>query len=341
MVNWDFTKYSPNEILDQLIATNLPAWVTPYCEFLKEFIQKEKFIVHTSGTTGNKKKITVTKQQMLYSARATLTYFNLTKGKTVLLPLSCEFIAGKMMLVRAIEGKLNLFIVKPTTNFNSLNIQKIDFCPLVPLQVEGLLNSPFIKRINVMLIGGGAVPLSLIKKLRDVQSRAFESFGMTETLTHFALRMVSPKKEDYFTTLPGFRIDISEKNELILLENKLNPNALKTNDLIEKYSSTQFKWIGRSDHLIKSGGILFVPEEIEHKISKHIFQPFVIIGVKNPKFGEVIALVVEGREKVDIHSLNKYLSKFERIKKQFSLLSFPKTESGKVKRTLIKQIINA
>ena len=129
MVNWDFTKYSPNEILDQLIATSLPAWVTPYCEFLKEFIQKEKFIVHTSGTTGNKKKITVTKQQMLYSARATLTYFNLTKGKTVCF-LSCRFIAGKMMLVRAIEGKLNLFIVKPTTNFNSLNIQKLIFAHL-------------------------------------------------------------------------------------------------------------------------------------------------------------------------------------------------------------------
>lgn len=341
MVNLDFSKYSPKEILFQFNQTGKPEWVNNYLNFLAEFIKKDSFWIQSSGTTGKKKNIKVLKKQLLFSAKGTINFFKLSKGNTVLLPLSCDFIAGKMMMVRAIVGKLNLFIVKPSGNLSEYIDLKIDFCPVVPLQVENIIQSGAISNIKILLIGGGSLPNQLADKLINLKVTAFESFAMTETLTHFALRKVAPISDDLFTTLEGFKIETSEYDELILLENELTKKVLKTHDIIKKYSENTFKWLGRSDNLIKSGGINFIPEEIELKIVQHIHKPFVLIGVKNEKFGEIIAIVVEGEENIDLAQINKDLSKFERIKRQFNLLKFPRTISGKIKRNEIKNLINA
>lgn len=341
MVNLDFSKYSPQEIIYQFNETGKPEWVKPYFNFLNEFVKEDTFKVQTSGTTGKKKNVTILKKQLFFSAKGTLKFFNLTEGDTVLLPLSCHFIAGKMMLVRAIIGKLNLFIIEPSGDPSEYLDRAIDFCPAVPMQVENIIQSGAISNIKTLLIGGGNVPDLLADKLQKLKINAFESFAMTETLTHFALRKVSPIAENFFTTLAGFKIDTTECNELIILENELTKTALKTHDIIEKHSETTFKWLGRSDNIINSGGIIFIPEEIELKIIQHIHKPFVLVGVKNEKFGEIIVLVHEGEGSVDLNQINDSLSKFERIKLQFCLQEFPRTENGKIKRNEIKSLIDA
>ena len=341
MVNLDFSKYSPAEIIHQLSKIEKPEWLQSYFNFLKEFLKSDLISIQTSGTTGKKKNYQFSKKQMLFSAKGTLKYFNLHKGNTVLLPLSCNFIAGKMMLVRAIEGKLNLFVVEPTGDPSKYLNKPIDFCALVPLQVQQIIKSGTISNIKILLIGGGNVTNQLSQKLQKLKVNAFESFAMTETLTHFALRKASPIAELFFNTLEGFKIDTTESNELIILENELTKESIKTNDIVEKKSATQFKWLGRSDNIIKSGGIIFIPEEIETKISQYIDKPFVILGVKNEKFGEIIGIVIEGERMINLNKVNSCLPKFEKIKYQFYLPKFPRTESGKIKRNEIKKLINA
>jgi O-succinylbenzoic acid--CoA ligase len=316
-------------------------WIEKYYHFLCTYCSSQKIKIRTSGTTGSAKTITVSKDQMQKSAGATLNYFNLKKGDSCLLALSCEFIAGKMMLVRAIEGKLNLFLAKPCSDPSHYFFQKYDFVPLVPMQVQNIVKSKEIGQIRHLLVGGGKVSNEIISKIKKNQTQVYESFGMTETLTHFAIKQISPNYSEWFKTIDGFEIDSNKNDELIIKKNGIIKTTLKTKDLIEKKSNSEFKWLGRSDNIINSGGIKLIPEEIERKIVQLISVRFVLIGLPDDKLGEKIAIVSEKPLKIDLEKINKDLSRYEKIKISKVVNKFPTTESGKIKRRELQTILNA
>ena len=341
MINLDFSKISTFEALKTLKCNQHFNWVIPFYTFLKEYLDINDLIVKTSGTTGTKKSLSVTKTQMQLSAIGTINYFNLKKGSSVLLILSCDFIAGKMMLVRAIEGKLNLFIAKPVGDPSKYFTHKFDFVPLIPLQVRALIKSRKITNIRKLLVGGGKADKQLIEELKPFDILAFESFAMTETLTHFALRQISPLENEWFKTIGEFKLNVTRNGELIIRENPISGSEFKTRELVELKSESEFKWLGRTDNIINSGGVILIPEEIENKISKLISIEFVLIGLPDNKFGQKIVLVTQEPFKIEIEKLNKKLSKFEKIKEFKIIDCFPKTESGKIKRKEIMNILNA
>lgn len=340
MINLNFSNITIEEALLILLPLN-EKWIEKYYHFLNTYCSSQKIQISTSGTTGNRKIITVSKNQMQKSAGATLNYFNLKKGDSCLLALSCEFIAGKMMLVRAIEGKLNLFLAKPCSDPSHYFSQKYDFVPLVPIQVQNIIKSKEIAQIRQLLIGGGKVSNEIISKIKKNQTQVFESFGMTETLTHFAIKQISPNYSEWFKTIDGFEIDSNENDELIIKKNGIIKTTLKTKDLIKKKSKSEFKWIGRSDNIINSGGIKLIPEEIERKIAQLISIRFVLVGLPDDELGEKIAIVSEKPLKINLEKLNKYLSKYEKIKISKIVNKFPITESGKIKRKELQIILNA
>lgn len=341
VINLDFNTYSPSEILNQLKDSVLVPWVASYANFLEEFISKNELTIHTSGTTGERKKMLVSKHQMQLSANATLAFFNLCPGDHVFLNLSCEFIAGKMMLVRAIEGELNCFLTEPSSDPSDKIDKQFSFAPFVPLQIKNLLTRGKISHFDKVLIGGGKVDEDLINELIKSGVNSFESFGMTETLTHFAIKKISPKKEDSFQVLNGFEISKSKSNNLVIESNPITGKKIKTNDIIDLKSKRNFIWKGRSDNLINSGGVKLIPEEIEAKISKHISIPFVLVGLTDDILGEKIVLVLESESEIDLGKINTELEKFEKIKTQKCLYQFPRTISGKIKRKEIIKILSA
>ena len=164
---------------------------------------------------------------------------------------------------------------------------------------------------------------------------------MTETLTHFAIKQISPIYNEWFTTIEGFEIDINKEGELIIKKNNITDCELKTRDLIEKKSNSEFKWLGRSDHIINSGGIKLIPEEIERKISKLISVQFVLVGVPDKKLGEKIAIVSNEPLKIELNKINKVLPKSERIQDSFVVKHFPMTQSGKIRRKELVKTLNA
>lgn len=338
MVNLDFSSTSLTDALVILESKIELDWIEPYAEFLKAYIHQNEFIVQTSGTTGKKKDILVSKAQMQQSASGTIEYFKLRPSDSIFLSLSCNFIAGKMMLVRAIEGRLNLFISEPTSDPSDQINQVFDFTPLVPMQVKALLKSGKINLFKQVLIGGGKVEESTIKALNEKDITAFESFAMTETLTHFAIKEVSPNPSEYFTTIKGYTVKANINNELIVLD--FNNHQIKTNDLIDLKTNTKFKWLGRTDNLINSGGVKLIPEEIESKISKQIPTPFVLIGMPDEKLGQKIVLVSETELTTTLEAINNSLPKFEKIKAKFQINKFPKTESGKIIRNKVLELIH-
>tara|TARA_Y100000589_G_C27088183_1_gene602699 strand:- start:107 stop:1129 length:1023 start_codon:yes stop_codon:yes gene_type:complete len=340
MINLNFSIITIEEAILIMEPLN-QKWIKSYYDFINEYLTNKEFKITTSGTTGNRKIIKVSKLQMQKSAKATLNYFNLQKGNSCLLSLSCDFIAGKMMIVRAIEGKLNLFLAKPCSDPSHYLFQKYDFAPFIPMQIRNVTQSKKVGEIKQVLIGGGKINTEIIPEIKKFKTKVFESFGMTETLTHFAIKQISPIYSEWFKTIKGFEIDSNKNNELVIKKNSIINSTLETKDLIEKKSNSEFKWLGRSDNLINSGGIKLIPEEIERKIEKLISGKFVVIGIPDPKLGEKIVIVSEKPLNIKLRKLNKHLSQYEKIKISKIVRKFPITDSGKIKRQELQKTINA
>lgn len=341
-IQLDFSSITiENAILKIEDSTIKEDWLSDCLIFLKSYQDQTEFTFQTSGTTGEKKRIKVLKEQMIFSASATLKYFNLKPSQKVFLSLSTNYVAGKMMIVRAIIGKLILTLAPPSNYPSRYISEKYDFAPFVPMQMLDLLESGKIKNFDKILIGGGNVDSRILDPFADFKTAIFESFGTTETLTHFAIKRLLPNKDNYFKTLPGFTVKTNNNNELILNKNQLIKETLCTKDLIKLKSESEFQWIGRSDNLINSGGVKIIPEEVEKKIQQHITTPFVIVGLTDEKFGEIVVLVSEGKTVDKLKNTALNISKYELPKKYFVLNEFPRTESGKIKRKQISELIKS
>lgn len=329
----DFSKNSLESVIENLSQVEIPEWMVPHYIFLKNYNEFNEFEIQTSGTTGQPKILLVTKMQMQISATATISFFNLKPGMTTLLCLSSKYIAGKMMLVRAIIGRLKITITEPTLTPSKFINQYYDFLPLVPAQAKEVLSTGKRDFIDTLLIGGGQVDETIEELLHDSPIKVFESFAMTETLSHFALKRINPNRQDFFTTLADFKISVSNNNELILLDNELTDEAVYTKDIIEMLDEIHFRWLGRSDNLINSGGIKIIPEQIEQILKKKLpKRAFFIAGISSDKFGQEVVLIIEGTE-VEINlDLFEDLDKYQIPKNIYFTPRFPRTESGKIQR---------
>ncbi|MCD1116108.1 AMP-binding protein [Chryseobacterium turcicum] len=316
--------------------------------FLEEWFSDSKTVkVQTSGSTGVPKIIEIEKEKMINSAKMTCDFLNLKEGDTALVCLPIEYISGKMMVVRAITRKLKLIIsdpsLKPLENLN----QKIDFCAMTPLQVENSLDK--IHFIKNLIIGGAAVSASLKNKiaqtlrLSDTPTKIYETYGMSETLSHIALKETYPTPDEYFNVFNSIEISTDERNCLKIYAPQLNSEILQTNDLIEikNSSSNQFKFLGRIDNVINSGGAKIFPEQLEGLVKKEIPNEVVFLGIKDESLGQKLILIIEGKESELLNnqlSTINYQQKFHKPKEIIFVDKIPRTPNGKVNRLELKSI---
>ncbi|MDZ7607379.1 MAG: AMP-binding protein [Cyclobacteriaceae bacterium] len=234
-----------------------------------------EFTFQTSGSTGTPKQCSFSRSQILASAQRTLDFFQLYQGNAVLCCLNTEFVAGFMMIIRALVGQLNLIITDPSTDpWKSLE-DRIDFAAVTPMQIEnGIRNHPEkIAKVGTILIGGAAIHPLLEKQLQALPGRVYHSYAMTETLTHVALReVVGPGKSDLYTALPGVSFTVDDRNCLIIHDDLLGIIELITNDIAELPDSKSFRWLGRFDHVINTGGIKIQVEQLEIMIGDALLQ---------------------------------------------------------------------
>lgn len=308
-------------------------WQNNLSEFLKDWHSNSDFITaHTSGSTGKPKPIKLPKSAMKMSAQLTGEYFDLQKGNKALLCLPVNFIAGKMMVVRAIELGLKLYCVEPKSQINLKSIPKLDFVPMTPMQVQHSLDS--ILKIKKLLIGGAALSDDLRELLISKKMDAYESYGMTETITHIALKKIS---EPYFTCLNGVEISKDERDCLVI-QTPYFDKEITTNDLVEIKKDNQFKWLGRIDNVINSGGIKLIPEQLEAKLKPYLNREFIFGSQSDTLLGEKLVLIIEG-PLFDIQLPKDVLQKFEKPKEIYFLDKFPRTENGKIQRGEILKLI--
>lgn len=308
--------------------------------FIKEWENESDYITaHTSGTTGTPQIIQLSKNDMWQSAIATCKFFNISASSTMVCPLSAEYIAGKMMIVRAIVSGATLYMIKPSNNFDLPNIHQIDLLPIVPSQLDCLINKQADTTILNVLIGGAPLSTDQEASLTNCHFNPYATYGMTETCSHVALRRIDGYNTVY-TALPGFSFSVDSRDCLIIENNNFAFQKLNTNDVVQLISSTSFKWLGRHDNVIITGGLKVHPEIIEKKISNILEnRNFYITSKKDEKWGEKVIMVIEGDSFCTGQlqtELAKVLERHEIPREYIFLTQMPRTDSGKIKRTKYK-----
>ena len=322
--------HSSNDLIESLKDN------TDYYNFLTSWFDENDFIlVKTSGSTGTPKEIKLKKIDLISSSKLTADYFNLKPGDKVINCLPVEYIAGKMMLVRSLVLGLDLYLF-PVNSSPIKQIQKnYDLIAFTPMQLENSIL--FIDRIKNVLVGGSAVNENLKQKILNINTNVYETYGMTETITHIAVRNLT-KGENEFTTLPGIEIG-KRDNCLFIKPNHLSIEMVQTNDIVQFTNKNKFLLIGRRDFIINSGGVKLNPETIEKKLAKYISVDFIISSIDNTKFGEVVALVFKKNIPDNYSKAFTHLSKYEIPKEVLVIDNFPEN-NGKINRVKIRSIIN-
>lgn len=321
-------------------------------DFLLDWLSDRPTIeVKTSGSTGKPKYLTLGKQAMVNSAIATGDFFRLTKGDSSLLCLSVDYIAGKMMLVRAMILGLELDYVAPSPKPLSTTNKTYDFAAMVPMQLEASLEK--IDQVKTLIVGGAPISDNLKKSVQGKKARIFETYGMTETITHIAARRINgirshtePKDKKVpgtgsdpltFKTLPNVSLSKDKRDCLVVNAPDINNEAIVTNDLVNLVSDTEFEWLGRYDNAINSGGIKLIPEQIEAKLSAVLDTRFFVTGMADATLGKKLVLIVEGKADADklleTVKTSDVLLKYEMPKEVVTLDKFADTKNGKIQRT--------
>ena len=322
--------YSANGIMEYLKKKK------DYYNFLKSwFDDKDYILTNTSGSTGKPKEIRLKKSDLIESSKLTARYFDLKVGDKIINCLPVKYIAGKMMLVRSLVLGLDLYIFPVTSSpISDLN-NNYELIAFTPMQLENSI--PFIEKIKKVLVGGSPVQDSLKEKILNSKSIIYETYGMTETITHIAARNLSIGEKE-FTTLPGIEIG-KRDNCLFIKPNHLSIEMVQTNDIVELTDKNKFLIIGRRDFIINSGGVKLNPEAIEKKLSKYISADFVISSIDNVEFGEIVVLVFKKNIPIGYQSSFKCLEKYEIPKDVLVIDNFPET-NGKWNRLKIRELIN-
>jgi len=322
------------------------------CDYVKEGLPFEKIIGHflidwldnknyiivnTSGSTGKPKAIKLQKQAMVHSSIATGDFFNLKPGDKALHCLSSEYIAGKMMLVRAMILGLELDLIAPSSQLIFNYDKAYDFCAMVPMQLHK--TKSLCNNIKTIIVGGAPVSNSLIATIQNVRPNVYETYGMTETITHIAVKKLNnfqntsaQVNKALFKTLPDISISLDDRNCLIIKAPNLSNKTIVTNDLVKLHTNSDFEWLGRYDNIINTGGVKVFPEQIEAKLSSLISNRFFISKQADDNLGECVILVLESPSDILKPSVFLGLSKFETPKKIYSLENFIEAPNGKILR---------
>ena len=325
----------------------------------------DRVLVHTSGSTGKPKPMMVEKKRMLNSARITCDFLGLKPGDSALLCMSLDYIAGKMVVVRSLVCGLRLVEVEPCGHpLRGLKEAPV-FAAMVPMQVYNSMaveeECALLRQIKHLIIGGGAVNAEMAAALKTFPNAVWSTYGMTETLSHIALRRLSgPDASSWYEPFANVNVSTTNEGCLIINAPDVCASTLVTNDIAEiAPDGRHFRIRGRKDNVVCSGGIKMQIEEIEAKLQPVMDVPFIITKRPDAKFGETVVLLaeikhdgidtLEGKEALGGNEIlekikaacKARLSKYEQPRVFIVLDRLPMTETGKPARAEAMKIAAA
>ncbi len=288
-----FDESNFQDIASTIDTTQL--WVKEVYDFLCAwFDTKDTISVETSGSTGNPKTIALHKAHMRASAMRTNQFLQLNTQSKALLCLPVRYIAGKMMLVRALVGGYSIIVQEPNIRPLEKLDMSIDFVALTPMQLQASVDDIARNAQTKLIIGGAAVNNSLQVQIQALQNEIYETYGMSETCTHIALRKICPAPPaENFEALEGVSVATDNRNCLTISCEHLGISNLVTNDIVEIHAKNTFCWIGRYDNIINSGGVKVSPEKLEAILAKSLNNAFFVGALPDDKLMQKVVLFVE------------------------------------------------
>jgi len=347
-------KFYYDEIAGYSFRNSIPlnGYESKTLEFCRNWLNGvQEFPIQTSGSTGRPKTIVLTRRQLEASAQRTIKLLGLQQGDCTLVCLNTEYIAGMMMLVRGFLADLQIIIVEPSSSSLSLigPEEQIDFASFVPMQLQLVLEQmpgrlPQLNRMKGILVGGAPVTQTLQRELQSITAPVYHTYGMTETASHIALRRLNgPQAAEYYQVLDSIEAGLDKRGCLTIRGDVTNHELLVTNDVVELLTPTRFRWIGRVDNIINTGGVKVQIEKVELAIAEAFVNftdspRFFIAPQPDELLGEKIVLLVEGEplppdtEAVLFDKLRDLLKKFELPKEIYYSPAFTETATGKISR---------
>lgn len=263
-----------------------------YLEFINQWNDSSPAVTaHTSGSTGTPKEIRLSKGDMRCSASATNTFFGIDSNSTLGIALSADYIAGKMMAVRASEAGCRLLEL-PVSNRLTLH-EPVDLLAIVPSQVDSLLSDVDLSLVKAVIIGGAPLSADRRRLIAASGLRAYTTYGMTETCSHVAMARIGNAATPVYHAMPGITFDTDSRGCLVIIAPHMSFGRLTTNDVVELISTTEFTWLGRADNVINSGGIKIPAEQLEERLRPFLPYQFMVRGVPDDKWGQSVLLMVE------------------------------------------------
>ena len=307
------------------------------------FSESPVMTVHTSGSTGTPKLIVARKEKMIHSAQLTCSFLKLNKGDKALLCLPLQYISGQMMVVRALTVGLNMIIRNASGNPLADVQTPLRFAAMTPMQVYNSLQVPEEKerlmQTEILLIGGGSIDPRLVQTIQSFSNVVYSTYGMTETLSHIALRRLNgPEASDYYTPFPSVKLSLSPEKTLIIEACRVAEEIIYSHDIAELLSDGRFRILGRKDNIINSGGIKIQAEEVEDALRSDITGNFAITSVPHPKFGEAVVLLILKEQTISKKQINVLLPTFRRPKYILQSETIPLTPTGKIDRIACREL---
>lgn len=313
-------------------------------DFLEEWYTALPTVtVQSSGSTGIPKKMHMEKSRMRASARMTCSFLGLKSGDKALLCMPLKYIGAKMMVVRALEFGLDLWSVEPSGHVLRDMKEPPVFLAMTPAQVFSALErneeAEILRQTKQLIIGGSAVDANLCRVLKTFPHGVWSTYGMTETLSHIALRRLNgPEASDWYSPFEGINLRLTSEGTLAILAPVLCPTEIITNDFAELDERGRFRILGRKDNIINSGGIKLHIEDVEDQLRSVMPCAFQITAAPDAHFGEVVAMLVE-ETKEDWGAYTAHLHPYARPKYVFTISALPRTGSGKPDRATARVIM--
>ncbi|MEQ8582920.1 MAG: AMP-binding protein [Marinoscillum sp.] len=319
--------------INQNILSDLESRVVKFI-FLWLSGQKQ-FAMRTSGSTGAPKETHLSRESLQYSARQSMEYIDSTgKYKTTLLCINPDYIGGLMVVIRSLVYDLDISMVTPTARLaDVVGDEYYDLVSMVPMQVQHLLDHhpETLSQFKTILIGGAPLPPEYILKLRSLKAvRCFQTYGMTETASHIALKNLT-NGDDCFEVLGDAEVQLDHRGCLRVMGSVTDHQWIQTNDVVELIDPRHFRWLGRADFVINSGGVKVHPEILEASLSSQLKMPFFVAGLPDASLGQRVVMVVESPVPVALDF--SHISKYNQPREVYYSPVFSYTPSGKVNRT--------
>ena len=333
--------------LDMLRASTRRFVREELADFLEEWHAESPTVaVQSSGSTGTPKVMRVEKTRMRASARMTCSFLGLRAKDRALLCMPLRYIGAKMMVVRAIERGLDLHCVEPSGHPLKGLERAPDFLAVTPAQMFSSLEDPceaeLLRETRHIIIGGGAVDAALGRRLRDFPHAVWSTYGMTETLSHIALRRLNgPEASEWYAPFEGVSLRLTADGALCISAPAVCSTELVTNDLAVLDASGRFRILGRKDNVINSGGMKIQIEEMEELLRPVMPLPFQITAVPDEKFGEAVVMLTEGQEEEDWTPFFARLPRHARPKQTFHVPALPRTGTDKPDRAEARRLARA